>query len=63
MKPKKYTLAEAQEAAAKLFLFPDNPDESDLEFLKSDLVGQLLEGKWPTAFRWTSLGGTKPNGQ
>jgi len=59
MKPKKYTLADAQEAAARLFLLPDDDSkmtESDLDFLRSDLVGELLAGKWPTVFRWTSYG-------
>ena len=59
MKPKKYTLDDAQLAAAKLFLLPDDDSKftkADWEFLRSDLVGELLDGKWPQAFRWTSYG-------
>jgi|HubBroStandDraft_6_1064221.scaffolds.fasta_scaffold2254956_2 hypothetical protein len=58
MKPKKHTLADAHEAALRLVLLPDEDalTESDLDFLRSDLVGELLEGKWPEAFRWTSYG-------
>jgi len=58
MKPKKHTLADAHEAALRLLLLPgeDAMTKSDLEFLCSDLVGEILEGKWPEAFRWTSYG-------
>ncbi|PYJ46857.1 MAG: hypothetical protein DME50_13125 [Verrucomicrobia bacterium] len=56
MKPKPHTLADAHEAALRLILLPDDPDltTADLDFLRSDLVGELLEGRWPRAFRWTS---------
>ena len=61
---KKPNLADAQLAALKLLLLPDDDDrltESDLEFLRSDLVGDLLSGKWPTVLRWTSYGKEKTN--
>jgi len=53
------TLADARSAALRLLLLPDDDNEltqADLEFLRSDLVGELLEGRWPQAFRWTSYG-------
>ena len=59
MQPKKHTLAAARSAALRLLLLPDDDSaltESDLDFLRSDLVGELLSGRWPTAFRWTSMG-------
>ena len=56
---KKPTLADAQLAALKLLLLPDDEGRltaSDKEFLRSDLVGELLYGKWPTVLRWASYG-------
>ena len=55
---KKHTLEEASVAAAKLFLLPSDEarlTEEDFEFLRSDLVGELLEGRWPTVFRLDKL--------
>jgi hypothetical protein len=59
MQTPKHTPADAREAALRLLLLPDSDDEltqADLEFLRSDLVGDLLSGKWPQAFRWASYG-------
>jgi len=50
---RKHTLADAQEAAARLILLPNNESkmsEADLDFLRSDLVGELLEGKYAHVF-------------
>jgi hypothetical protein len=52
-------LADARLAAMKLLLLPEGYNaltESDLDFLRSDLVGDLLAGRWPTVFKWTSYG-------
>jgi hypothetical protein len=58
MKPKKPTLAEVQEAVMKLLLLPDGDNaltEADKEFLRSDLVGELLNLPLPAGFSWESL--------
>jgi hypothetical protein len=49
----KYTLADAQLAAAKLFLLPSDEsrfDEADWEFLRSEIAGEVLEGEWRDIF-------------
>ena len=59
MKTKRPNLADARLAVVKLLLLPEAYDdltETDLEFLRSDLVGQILNGKWPTVLRWKGYG-------
>jgi hypothetical protein len=53
---KKPNLAEIRLATMKLLLLPDEEDmsEADWEFMRSDLVGEILEGRYPHVFQWVS---------
>jgi hypothetical protein len=55
----KSDLADARLATLRLLLLPDDYSDltpSDRAFLRSDIVGELLHGRWPTVFKWSSYG-------
>lgn len=63
-KEPKPNLADARMAALRLILLPDKYEdltESDRSFLRSGIVGDLLDGRWPTVFSWTRRTYGKPN--
>jgi len=44
-------LADARMAAMRLILLPEKYEDftkEDREFMRSDIVGELLNGEWPT---------------
>lgn len=59
MKKKRPNLADARMAALRLILLPGKYEEltaEHREFLRSDLVGELLEGEWKGVFAWIGRG-------
>ena len=58
MKNKKPNLADAKLAVVRLLLLPEDYNDltkEEIEFLRSDLVGEILSGQWPTVFIWRSF--------
>jgi len=56
---KRANLADAQLAALKLLLLPkrfEDMTDKELNFLRSDICGELLYGEWPEIFpEWPKI--------